>query len=85
MWGSEARAGAGTIVRVPRDVNKLKRLAEELAALSSEERARVIAEATPARRLRPLPRGFRPPVLEGGARWIGGALRRSLLYDDGER
>jgi hypothetical protein len=63
------------------DRKKLRRLTRELAALSPEERAQVIADATLAR-LRPLPKGFRPPVLDGGTRWIGGDLRRKDLYDD---
>ena len=50
---------------------------EEMTRLHGppEERARVIAEANRAR-LRPLPKGFTPPVLSGGTRWIGGDLRR---------
>lgn len=67
-----------------RDARDLRRLAQELAALSPEERARVIADATRAR-LRPLPKGFTPPVLSGGARWIGGDLRREDLYGDDGR
>jgi hypothetical protein len=68
----------------PRSPRDLKRLADELAALSTKERARVIAEATRADRLRPLPKGFRPPVLKGGTRWIAGDLRRKGLYNDGQ-
>ena len=67
-----------------RDPRDLRRLAQELAALSPEERARVIADATRAR-LRPLPKGFTPPVLSGGTRWIGGGLRREDLYGDDGR
>jgi len=69
---------------VARDPRDLRRLAQELAALSPEERARVIADATRAR-LRPLPKGFTPPVLSGGTRWIGGDLRREGLYGDDGR
>jgi hypothetical protein len=69
---------------VARDPRELRRLAQELAALSPEERARVIADATRAR-LRPLPKGFTPPVLSGGTRWIGGDLRREGLYGDDGR
>jgi hypothetical protein len=69
---------------VARDPRDLRRLAQELAALSPEDRARVIAEATRAR-LRPLPKGFTPPVLSGGRRWIGGDLRREDLYGDDGR
>lgn len=67
-----------------RDPRDLRRLAQELAALSPEERARVIADATRAR-LRPLPKGFTPPVLNGGTRWIGGDLHREDLYGDDGR
>ena len=67
-----------------RDPRDLRRLAEELAALSPEERSRVIADATRAR-LRPLPKGFTPPVLSGGTRWTGGDLRREDLYGDDGR
>jgi hypothetical protein len=69
---------------VARDPRDLRRLAQELAALSPEERARVIADSTRAR-LRPLPKGFAPPVLSGGTRWIGGDLRRADLYGDDGR
>jgi hypothetical protein len=69
---------------VARDPRDLRRLAEELAALSPEERARVIADATHAR-LRPLPKGFMPLVLSGGTRWTGGDLRREDLYGDDGR
>jgi hypothetical protein len=70
---------------VPRDPRDLKRLAQGLADLSPEERARVISEATRAERMRPLPKGFRPPRLDGGTRWIGGDLRRKDPYDDNGR
>jgi hypothetical protein len=63
----------------------LRRLVQELAALPREERARVIAEATRADRLPPLPKSFAPPVLSGGTRWIGGDLRREELYGDDGR
>jgi hypothetical protein len=69
---------------VARDPRDLRRLAQELAALSPEERARVIADATRAR-LRPLPKGFTPPVLSGGTRWIGGDLHREDLFGDDGR
>jgi hypothetical protein len=69
---------------VARDARDLRRLAQELASLSPEERARVIADAARAR-LRPLPKGFTPPVLSGGTRWIGGDLRREDLYGDDGR
>lgn len=70
------------MARTPRD---LRRLIEELAALSAQERARVIDQATKAQRFRPLPKDFALPVLKGGTRWIGGDLRREELYDDDGR
>lgn len=63
----------------------LRRLAEDLAALTPEERARVLAEAARRERLRPPPKDFTPPVLMGGTRWIGGDLRRESLYGDDGR
>lgn len=68
-----------------RDPQDLRRLIEQLAALSPEERLRVIHQATRAERFRPLPKNFALPVLKGGTRWIGGELRREELYDDDGR
>ena len=69
-----------------RDPRDLKRLAEELASLSPEDRARVMAEIRHRHAARPLPNGFRPPLLKAsGGRWIGGDLRRESLYGDDGR
>jgi hypothetical protein len=69
-----------------RDPRDLKRLAEELASLSPEDRARVMAEIRHRHGARPLPKGFRPPLLKAsGGRWIGGDLRRGSLYGDDGR
>jgi hypothetical protein len=68
-----------------RDARQLHRLAQELASLTPEERARVLAEATRRDRLRAPPRGFSPPLLTGGTRWVGGDLRRDSLYGDDGR
>jgi hypothetical protein len=68
-----------------RNAEDLHRLAEELASLSPEERARVLAEAARREHLRPPPRGFSPPILKGGTRWVGGDLRRESLYGDDGR
>jgi len=68
-----------------RDARDLRRLAQELAALTPEERARVLAEATKAEALRPPPGDFTPPLLTGGGRWVGGDLRRESIYDDDGR
>ncbi len=70
------------MARSPED---LRRLAKELAALTPEERARVLAEAGPRDRLRPPPLDFAPPLLTGGTRWIGGDLHRETLYGDDGR
>lgn len=68
-----------------RDARELHRLAQELAALTPEERARVLAEATGHEARRPPPIGFLPPVLSGGGVWVGGDLRREDLYGDDGR
>jgi hypothetical protein len=69
-----------------RDPRDLKRLADELAALTPEEFAGVLADVRSRRRPRPLPKDFRPPVLrDSGGRWIGGDLRRQCTYDDDGR
>ncbi len=68
-----------------RTAEDLHRLAQELAALTPEERAHVIADAARRERLRPLPKDFVPPALKGGVRWVGGDLRRETLYGDDGR
>ena len=68
-----------------RSADDLARLARELASLTPEERAQVIAEAVRQPRFRPLPRDFRPPGLRLGGPWTGGSLRREDLYDDDGR
>jgi hypothetical protein len=69
-----------------RDQRDLKRIADELAALSPEERASVLADVARRRLLRPLPRDFRPPVFKNSSgRWIGGSLRREDMYGDDGR
>lgn len=67
-----------------RDARDLRRLAEELAALTPEERERVIADATRDMRFPPPPIDFKPPVIKGG-KWVGGDLRRESLYGDDGR
>jgi hypothetical protein len=63
-----------------RSRKELQKLAEEFAALSREERARVLALASRRESLRPPPANFQLPLLSGGAAWIGGTLRREDLY-----
>ena len=72
-------------LNVARDPRDLERLTQELATLTPEERARVLAEAARRAHLRPPPRGFTAPVLTGGTAWIGGSLRREELYGDDGR
>lgn len=72
-----------TMARDPRD---LKRLAEELAGLTPEERSRVLADVASRRPPRRLPKDFRPPRFRSsGGQWVGGSLRREELYGDDER
>jgi hypothetical protein len=68
-----------------RDVKDLQRLVKELAALSPEERARVIADAMRAGRFHSPAKGWSPPVLSGGTHWDGGSLSREELYGDDGR
>ncbi|MFZ5469039.1 MAG: hypothetical protein ACOZIN_06315 [Myxococcota bacterium] len=68
-----------------RDQKELERLVAELAALSPEERAKVIAEATRKEKFRPPPKGWKPPRLSGGGEWTGGSLRREELYGNDGR
>jgi len=64
----------------------LERLADELAALSKEERARVLADVASRRRFRTAPPGFKFPVIPNSeGRWVGGSLRREELYGDDGR
>jgi len=68
-----------------RDARDLRRLAQELAALTPEERALVLVEATKAEALRPPPVDFTPPLLTGGGRWLGGGLRRESTHGNDGR
>lgn len=73
------------ILGMARDPKDLQRLTQELAALSPEERAKVISDATRREKFRPPPKGWKPPVLSGGTHWDGGSLRREEMYDDDGR
>jgi len=71
---------------VARDQRDLQRLADELAALTPDERTRVLADVQRRSRFRPLPKGFKPPVLKDSrGEWIGGNLRREDIYGDDGR
>jgi hypothetical protein len=68
-----------------RDARDLRRLAEELAALTPEEREKVIADAARGgARFQPPPIDFRPPLIRGGT-WVGDDLRRENFYGDDGR
>lgn len=68
-----------------REPKHLRRLAEELAALTPKERARVVAEANRLPKRRPFPKDFKPPKLGVGGKWVGGSLRREEIYGDDGR
>jgi len=68
-----------------RSPNDLRRLAQELAALTPEERASALKEFAGDVRCRPPPADFTPPLLTGGTRWIGGGLHREDQYGDDGR
>jgi hypothetical protein len=69
----------------PRNSEHLAQLAHELANLTREDRAQVLAHA--AHLAEPPTRSkFVAPKLSGGSGWIGGELGRDQLYgDDGRR
>ena len=62
----------------------LDHLARELASLTREERAKVLARAASLDESR-APRRFIAPKLSGGTQWIGGELDRDHLYGDDGR
>jgi hypothetical protein len=71
---------------VARDLRDLQRLVDELAALTPEERTRVLTDVQRRSIFHPLPQGFKPPVLkDSGGKWIGGDLRREDIYGDDGR
>lgn len=70
------------MARGPKD---LQRLTDELAALTPEERAKVMADVRHRKELKSLPRSFRPPKLGVGGQWVGGSLRREEMYGDDGR
>ena len=63
----------------------LDKLAEELAALSPEERARVLALVSQRGGFRPPSANFQVPVLRSAGPWDPGSLRREDLYGDDGR
>ncbi len=69
-----------------RSSEDLSRLAREFAALTAEERQRVLAEANLREsKFRPPPLDWEPPILKGTGAWDAGSLSREELYDDDGR
>jgi hypothetical protein len=67
-----------------RNSEQLERLALELATLSREDRAKVLADAAHLSVPR-APAKFSIPKLAGGSGWVGGELRREHLYGEDGR
>lgn len=63
---------------------RLEHLARELAALTPEDRAKVLGEAARLGERRGHDK-FTPPKLGGGSGWSGGDLSRDQLYGDDGR
>lgn len=85
-WSGFLQGGGVILDSMARSPRDLKRLADELAALTPEDRARVLAEVRTRQAPRPLPKDFHPPILKAsGGRWIGGDLRRESIYGDDGR
>jgi hypothetical protein len=59
---------------------QLERLARELAALDSADRAQVLADANRLKKSGGAHRKLQIPKLSGGSAWVGGDLRREDLY-----
>lgn len=68
-----------------RSKKDLERLASELADLTPEERADVLADAARRMQWKPVPKDWEPPTISGGGEWTGGSLRREEIYDDDGR
>ena len=67
-----------------RSSEHLDQLARELASLTREERAKVLARAERLGEPQ-TSRRFVAPKLSGGTKWIGGELGRERLYGDDGR
>lgn len=59
---------------------QLERLARELAALDSTDRAQVLADANRLKKAAGSRQKLEVPKLSGGTEWVGGDLRRDDLY-----
>jgi hypothetical protein len=62
------------------DARLIDRLARELAELTPDDRARVVAAAVRLRTIEQPQAAFSIPTLAGGTAWIGGDLGREELY-----
>ncbi len=67
-----------------RSSEQLAHLAQELAQLTREDRAKVLADAARLSGSRE-PGKFIIPKLTGGTVWVGGDLRRDQFYGDDGR
>ena len=73
-----------SLAMASRSSERLEQLAQELAELTREDRAKVLADV--ARRSAPrTPAKFSIPKLAGGTAWVGGELGREQLYGDDGR
>lgn len=68
----------------PKSSEQLEHLARELANLTREDRAKVLADAARLNAPRTSVK-FSVPKLAGGTAWVGGALGREQLYGDDGR
>lgn len=66
-----------------RDSKQVERLIAELASLTKEERARVLAEVARQEQFHPPPADFKPPTLMGEGRWFASDRREDVYGDDG--
>jgi geranylgeranyl pyrophosphate synthase len=71
-------------VMASRSSEQLEHLAQELAQLTREDRAKVLADAARLGGSRGSGKFIRPK-LTGGTVWVGGELRREQLYGDDGR
>lgn len=87
--GRFSHLGAGTLMRyslimASRSSEQLEHLAQELANLTREDRAKVLADAARLSAPRTAAK-FTIPKLTGGTAWTGGELGREQLYGDDGR
>jgi len=73
-----------SLTMASRSSEQLEHLAQELANLTRDDRAKVLADAARLSALR-TPAKFSIPKLTGGTAWVGGELGREHLYGDDGR